>query len=444
MGLGSELVLWLLVVLYCGIPLCVGGLVGWATYGRRGMEVPASVAGLGLAGVQALVGVTVWFVSALPVWDGVLLGLLVFVGFWGLARPFGRADLGAAALALLVGLFCAGIVELVVRQWLPDPRYQPMPLSELSLLEPAEAVSFKARRMAYGEATPETLSRLAVERVVLHVSDSIGLPPHAFSQEGHSFIDYLDRWNSTRYHLRTSVGGTGPDFYALLVLNWVSKYAVERVVLHLSVPGDSVDMGRSYEFCGPGPILEDRPGNVVFRCPRGPMESSALVRLLASPAPYPVRALSLISATARHIAGHWLRASRSAFSYDWEPLRKEQEMWAVLVSLKQALDDRGVGLTVVLHPHRTTLSGQLGRPSIAARWASRLGELGIAVVDPTAILVAAIATYGEERVYQNQIPRDGHYSDLGHQLMGRYLDERLNLSACAGDGGARQSHCETR
>lgn len=425
MGIYEAALVLFKAALYVLAPLGLGGGGGWGCFGRNHRRAPGAVVWGVLGGAHLVALAVLWAGLPLPFSDALLLTWLFWAGFVGAARPWSWPGFATVLLGAGMTLVCAVVLELVVASYLPDPRFQPMPAAELSLLEPDLAVSHKARHMVYAKPPKGAAGRLGSEPLVVHASDSIGLPPHAFSRDGHSFIDYLDRLDPKQFHLRTSVGGTGPDYYALLVLNWVASHSVTSVIVHLSVPGDLVDTGKPYEFCGPGPLLEDRRAEIRFRCPRGPAPGGGLDSLFATPAPYPVRAMSLFSTTARHLAGHWLRASRNIRTYDWPVLRKEQVMWSVLDYLHRALRDRQIPLTIVIHPHRTSIGGGEQSQALVNRWRARLAQLGIRVVDPTQMLVEAVREHGDAVIYQNHIPMDGHYSDLGHRLMAEFLAAKL-------------------
>ena len=377
-------------------------------------------------------------------WDLLLAALSLGGGLaLGVARPFSRLGRRTAVLACAAALLGLVVLEAGSRLLPPVPYsfyppwkvafriptnqgVPPYPTIQTDALYPRVDPAFMVTRTAVAEGA---------RRTVLHVGDSMVHGTTLGLQ--HTFPSLLTALDPGTAHLNAGVPGTGPDYYYQLVFNWLEHMQVELVVVHLFAGGDLADMDRPYVFCRNGPLLDYPAEGPRPRCPApdpGGMES--LSRWF-SPAPYLFRVAADCSAAARHLSALLYRLP-GTWNLRLRGRRQAAHLEQLLRSLAARLNQRGVGLLVVVLPHRLALEeGGKGRRRRSTELVDIAERAGVPVLDAYSPLAAGAKEHGVEHLFLPEVPGDVHFSAVGHRLLAQWLVREMK--APAGLEGPRET-----
>ncbi|MBM4395415.1 MAG: hypothetical protein FJ087_06970 [Deltaproteobacteria bacterium] len=367
----------------------------------------------------------------LGAWDRLLAGALfgagLLAGVRGLPRPFptGKVLLAAGSTALAL----AG-VEAAVRLALPPPPAFPDVSEARLFLPPGSSWALRCDMAApalWPDRWPDLLARrvppdaAAASRRVLHVGDSMVFGAGVGMAE--AFPARLAASDPGVSHVNAGVPGTGPDFYLLLVREWLPRVRPDLVVVYLFAANDLLDIDQPYACCGDGPLLAWDADTPRPRCPDPVWGASVGLGIGSSPAPYPVRVATAFSRAARHAA--------AAFDVAPRPPREVQaaRLEIVLRLLRAEVEAAGARVSAVLLPARWDLEGDRGAAawSVPARAAvvAATTRAGLSLLDPAGAFEEAVRRDGVRRWFAAERPDDPHFSADGHELLAEWLRGRL-------------------
>ena len=377
-------------------------------------------------------------------WDLLLAALSLGGGLaLGAARPFSRLGRRTALLACAAALLGLVVLEAGSRLLPPVPYsfyppwkvafripssegVPPYPTMQTDALYPGVDPAFMASRAAVAEGA---------RRTVLHVGDSM-VHGTTLGLE-HTFPALLTELDSGGAHVNAGVPGTGPDYYYQLVFNWLEHMQVELVVVHLFAGGDLADVDRSYVFCRNGPLLDYAAEGPQPRCPAPDPGGLDSLSRWSSPPPYLFRVAANCSAAARHLSALLYRLP-GTWNLRLRGRTQARHLEQLLSSLAVRLKQRGVGLLVVVLPHRLALEeGGKDRRRRSTELVDIAKRAGLPVLDAYSPLAAGSKEHGVEDLFLAEVPGDVHFSAAGHRLLAQWLVREMK--ALAGAEGPRET-----
>ena len=411
------------------VPLALAVLLGpalfGATAGRLARRLPRG--GRWVAtGTAAIALIVLPFVAPPPpmplgFWDALWAGVTAAAAMVGAVLAGARRPSWAdVALAATMTVAALAALELASRVLWPS---SPMVFAESGVVSrgepghdgwdgplPDNALLFVART---GDLRDGPVR-------VLHVGDSMVFGAGVEPDE--AFPAVLGRLEPGVVHVNGGVNGTGPDYYYLLARSFLKGAGFQHVVVYLFPGNDLGDLDREYPACG-GPLLAYGPNGPLPRCELGDIDPPRW----GDPPPYPMRVAARGSALVRHAWALWTGrrgVERPALTHLREVLR----------AMRQDVRAHGAELTAVLLPLRHDVEVAAGRvapgPTAATealreQFAEAVRQAGVLLLDPWDLVVDAVARDGSERWFAEQVPGDPHLSAEGHDLLARWLHERL-------------------
>lgn len=417
-------------------PFAVGLVTGWALRVlRRGRFTSGLSAAAILVVPVAIPFLLPPFALGLGTWDWLTLSCLAGLGALitahGLTARPNRGNLALASAVLLAGL---ALLEGGARWILPPPPAFP-PAREARLFIPEEGafpLDKGTWRMLYPalhptDFTERTRGAAKAHRRVLHVGDSmvegLGLAPSA------SFPAVLSRLEPGVAHLNGGVSGTGPDFYYALTRSWMKVLDLDLVVLYFFVGNDFDELDFPYAYCDDGPLLDYGDHEPRWNCPEPRWGSTRTWPRLVSPAPYFLRVSTEFSVLARHLTSLFWHMGTS-YGRD----SRDEEAFAHFRSIVGALDRQtrqaGARLAVVFLPDHWALLNEAETryedTPVRKRMFDTCRTLGVPTLDAADLFRRAIKRKGSQEWFISQISIDPHFNPKGHELLAKWLLERLD------------------
>lgn len=434
---------WLVVIVAHLSPFLAGLGLGWLitrVVGRRFLNRTATF--LSLFGPTSLVFLLPPGFVGVGLFDLIILALLLGLGLIA-GRSF-RALLARRREVALVGistfaafLLAEGLVRLLLPHFSPyDER------GRTTLFVEGGVVSSQSRAVfpdIYAEPfRSRTQREWHPNRRVLVVGDSIvegegaGGPAVAFP----AVLEGLDPGTAW---INGGFSGTGPDFYLRVVTAWVSRIAVQEVLLVFYTGNDLSNLDEPWAACGGGPLLRYVEGRAMPRCERPDYNLSLAGRIALSPPPLLLRAATAWSLLARHACLAFTRFGRFFVETVDEP-RQWEHLEAILRTLRDDLAARSVAFRVLLFPHRPALEDprpeRFGSSVIGERVTALCRTLGIPLLDPTEFLREAVAREGASAWFiGGRGSLDPHLNRAGHAGFARWLLEAMNTQGPRPDDG---------
>ncbi len=365
-------------------------------------------------------------------WDLLLAGFALGGGMAG-AALYSPTSVGRRTVLLAVAAVFVGLVVLEAgSRLLPPVPYSFYPPWKVTLRLPAvdgvppyPTVQTDA---LYPDEDPEfmvvrTSEAKGAHKTVLHVGDSM---VHGTTLERRrTFPALMSEMDGLTAHLNAGVPGTGPDYYYQLVLNWLEHIQVELVVLHLFAGGDLTDMDRSYAFCNNGPLLEYLRDGPQPLCPSPTPGKLDTLSRWQSPPPYLLRLAAGSSAAARHLCALFYRFP-GLWNHRLQGKKQAEHLEQILTALAARLSQRGIGLLVVVLPHRRALEdGSEERRRRSTELVEIANRAGVTALDAYPPLAAGAKDLGTD-LFLPDVPGDIHFSAEGHRLLARWMLHQLH------------------
>lgn len=365
-------------------------------------------------------------------WDVALAAILLAIGFFLSAHEAGRVRPTGLLVLSISSLVALSMAEAASRL-LPEPPVFP-PAREARFILPGGRPMHVSVPATWEALFPERWPALLKGRLldesggphrILHVGDSMVEGTAVAPSE--RFVSILDRTRTDIASINAGIGGTGPDFYYLVARRWAQELDLDAVFFYTLSLGDLADIDKPYAHCPNGPLLSYLGDRVAPRCNEPRFDSSSPRPWLGTPSPYALRVATQYSVLARQVAHLFHRIATKA-DWDLTETTTEQKWEHYEAIMKTARDDLGaqnIRLVVVMLPGRNEL--EKGRKCVECldREKAILGRLGIPVLDPWDMFLAATANSGTTRWFVNDPPSDPHFNASGHALFAEWLASQL-------------------
>lgn len=418
------------VIVYFLAPLLLGFLTGllFSRLLRRTASSRWSAVVLGLSPLLAVTMLSPKIHVGYPdlLLLAVLAGIGILFGSHERAKSLERRSIALALGSFVLALF---LLEISLRLILPPPpafpRARDIQLVP-SLFSRNDHDSWSAlhpERYPFRFALRVAKARQA-RTVFLHVGDSMVHGSHV--NPSLRFTALLNLWQKKIYHLNAGILGTGPDFQYLLIRRWSALVRMRRVLHHVYLGNDLLEMDRAYVVCRDSPLLEYTEKGIRPRCSRPEWGSTGARPLLTGLPPYPLRVATSFSFAARHLCAIFWRFSRR-LKDRFDVKTAWPHFASVITATAEHLKKLGVGYTVVLLPPRDHLSRKTTTRErmFRDRTLALCRKLGIEHLDAHPILEPLVRKHGSGRYFIDDPPGDVHFNPRGHEVIARWLMKEL-------------------
>lgn len=432
-----------LAPLFVLLPLLLGVWGGGAI--RRRGRVEGAVWGMVLWVVPPVLFVGVGLLTAtFGVWDLLLAGGLVSVGLFATAHvaatrvkriPFTISVIGTLAL-----------LEVLSRFVLPAPAGLPPAASAHVFLEPDEAAGTWLEHYDWtDQACAAIFDRTVVfsslrapdpadksKRTVVHVGDSLlfGLGVPASER----YTTLIEQSTAGVRHVNLGFPSTSADIQWLATRERVKEFAPELVVYNFFPGNDLLELDMPTTCCGGRSVLEYPGGTPTPRCTEPTSGSLARSRagwvLLESPAPFPVRVATEVSAFARQLTTAFaVLSDRLGTRAGQDETIALHHLEAIVRKMKEDATRSGGRFVAVLMPDRGALESLEPGEQPATRWrhqaATMFRSLEVPTLDPWDDMYPVVQRDGAETYFLSAGSKDPHFNPRGHEFIARWLAPRL-------------------